>query len=359
MSSALTTLVPIRGAEYDKSRPETRQAWLDQRRGGITATEIRDWENPGDRRKIIGGKVTGEFEDLSHVTAINHGNLREPQIAAWVEERFGIAPCDAVYSHGENPRWLASPDGVALDPFTGALLVGAPAARLSEIKTSARDLLPGALDESRVLVAVDPSSYFAKRNYYDQVQWQMLVMNATMTLFVWEQHDGKIDPETGTYSPVGPPQWCWIPRDQARIDVLVERAGRALPEIDAARLTLALGGLPPASEIPAEDAALMADLFAARQAEAIAKAAKEKAWKALQAKYVGEDKPDVSLDGGFGRLTVSTTTKPVTKPDMDAARKKAPALIAKYEALVRRHMVTEFVSTQGMTVTETKTNKKG
>ena len=190
-STTLTLVSPVRGVEYDKNRPETRTAWLEQRRGGITATEIRDWGNGAKRREIITNKVTGVFEDLFHLPYVNHGNLREPVIAAWIKDNFGIEPCDYVYSHGSNPRLLASPDGVTLDPFTGELVIGGSAA-LSEIKTSKHDLTPGTFREGsdRILDQIIPGSKFDLSGYYLQMQWQMFVMplpNMAVTLVLTAQ----------------------------------------------------------------------------------------------------------------------------------------------------------------------------
>lgn len=360
MTKLLTARRPIEGPSYDKAKPETRQPWLDFRAGGITATEIRDWGNGSRRREIIIAKVTGKTEDLSHVPAINHGNLREPMIAAWIERNFGITPCDAVFAHADEPRHLASPDGISLDPFSRELIVGTADAVLAEIKTSKHDLTPGRLDAESALISIEPGSKFDLSGYYTQMQWQMYVMNATRTLFVWEQHDGKIDPETGTYSPISIPRHAWINRDDALIERLVtEVAPKALAEIDAARNA---GGMPPVTALPAEHAVLVADLLKARDDEAIAKAAKDRAWKALQSFYLSNDeesRPDVTIDApGFAKVTVSTTTKPVRKVDMDGARAKAPALVAKYEALVERFTTVEQVSTQSLTVTAPKKDKE-
>lgn len=350
-TATITAIAPIRGAEYDKNHPETRDAWLEQRRGGFTATECRDWGMGSRRRKIIAFKVTGQMEDLTGNVYIDHGNRREPVLAEWIEGKFGIAPCDFVYSHGENPRWLASPDGVSLDPFTGALVVG-PGAALSEIKTSKHDLHPGRLDADRVLLEIDLASAFARSNYYTQMQWQMFVMNADRTLFVWEQHNGVIDPETGTFAPLGPPQHVWIPRDDKLIAVLIGVAEKALAEIDAARAAASAGGLPPVSELPQEHAALVADLLAARDAEAVAKAKKEQAWKALQELYVGEGKEDLQIKiPGFANISVTTSTKLVKELDEAGMRKRAPKLVAQYEALRARYTKDKPKTTRSLTVT--------
>lgn len=369
-AATLSTVRPIQGVPDGKGNPDpaVRQAWLDQRRGGITATEIRDWGDAKKRRAIVQGKVTGIDDDLWDVPVpgreytlgdfAQHGNERETVIADWVKAKYGIEPCAYVYSHGENLRHLASPDGISLDPFTGELLVGVPEARLAEIKTSVKNLIEGMVIVDGIMERYDPASPFGRKGYYVQMQWQMYVMNATATLFVAEQHDGKRDPETGKFTPLGPPEAVWVLRDQALIDVLVnEVAAKALAEIDAARIAFAADGLPPASDLPAEHAALVADLLRARDREAIAKAAREKAWAALQEFYMGEGRPDVSIDAGFARLTVSTSSRPVSKFDEEAARKKAPAHWAKHDEMVKKYTRLEVVTKQTLTITAKKGKK--
>lgn len=350
----MTQAAPIKGPEYDKLRPETKSPWLDFRMGGITGTEIRDWGNPTKRRAILHEKVTGE-RDLDRDRRLptgftlddyaTHGNRREVILGEWVQAHFGIEPCSAVYAHPQNTRHLASPDGISLDPFTRELIVGTDDAVLCEIKTATKDLSPGKIDAANVLVQVNPKSVFAEKNYYTQMQWQMYVMNAVRTLFVWEQHDGKIDPETGTFTPLGPPQHVWVPRDQALIDVLVEKvAPAALAEIDAARKATTADGLPPAGAIPAEHAILMADYFKSIEAEKTAAAAKKKAWDALKAEYVGKDKPDLSMTTpGLGKLTVSTTEKIVDEFDEERARTKAPK---SYEQIERKRAQIEKLTAE-------------
>jgi hypothetical protein len=69
--TTMTQTKPVRGPEYDKARPETRQAWLDFRAGGITATEMRDWNSGSKRRGIIASKLTGQ-------SGARHHPRREP-----------------------------------------------------------------------------------------------------------------------------------------------------------------------------------------------------------------------------------------------------------------------------------------
>lgn len=350
MNSTLSDLVPIKGAENDRSNPEARRAWLEQRRGGFTATDARDWGQGSKRRAIITEKVTGVWDDTSN-RYYDHGIRREPVLAEWIEQRFGITPCNNVYARADEPRHLASPDGVSLDPFTGALLVGSVDAALAEIKTSTVDLTPGPVDATHTLIRLSWGSDFEKSGYYTQIQWQMYVMNAVTTLFVWERHESRLDAETGDFVPTGPPEWCWIPRDQEFIDRLVnDLAPRALAEIDAARLANS-GDLPPASNLPSDEAMLVADLLRARDAEAVAAAAKKQAWDALKALYVGQGKPDFTVDAGIAQVTVSTTHSVKRVTDEEAMRKKAPALVERYEALRERFTVKAPVETQALTIT--------
>lgn len=355
MTAVLTTVAPIPGPAYDREKPETREAWWDFRLGGVTATDIRDCRQGAKRRRIITEKVTGESGDEPHVKAWRHGTLREPQIAEWVFRTYGITPTGVTYASGENSRYIASPDGVMIDPFTGRYEPGTEDSIIEEIKTGVDDLTPGPLDAARVLIELDPRSTFNKRGYYRQVQWQMLVMNATRTLFVWERHNGEVDRETSTFTPVGPPEAVWIERDEEFIAALIEEADALLAEIDAARLQFALDGLPPVSaNMPSEHAILVADLLRARDAEAVAKAQKEKAWAALNDIYMGEDKPDVQIDGGFAKITVSTSTGTKSVVDEEAMKRKAPTLVAKYEALRKRNTRQVPTAKQTLTITRAK-----
>lgn len=360
-NATLSADAPVRGAIYDKARPETREPWMAQRRGGITATDIRDWPVPSQRRRIMTEKVTGEesrdgsfrvagsqytLDDYAH-----HGSVREDSIAEWIEATFAIQPSKHVYSHADNDRWLATPDGMYVEPFSAGYAPGTPDAVISEIKTHGTSLKPGPLDASNVLRFVDPQSAFARERYYRQIQWQMLVMNASRTLFAWEVRSKERDPEAGIWVPDGAPEWCWIERDQAFIDRLVDEADDALAQIDAAIIASTLGELPIASDVPTEHALLIAEYLRALDAEKVAAAAKVKAWDALKALYLADDVPDDSIDAGFARLTVNTTRGTKTVVDMDAARAKAPSLAKRWDDLIARHTTVVPNPTRRMTIT--------
>ncbi|QNL30261.1 exonuclease [Microbacterium phage ClearAsMud] len=330
----LTTANPIPLAQ--SRTPE----WYERRRGGITGTEIRDWPEPAKRRKITKAKVTGD-DDMGDNRHFRHGRLREPQIAEWAVATFGVVPEDRLHAHPENPRHLATPDGY-LAAFSAEAYQPGANAIIVEIKTTSKDLTPGKIDPTtQYLVSIDPSGHFAKMRYIRQIMWEMHVMNAEACMFIWEPFDNtKTDPDTGTFVVTGPPQYCFIRRDDAMIAALIEEADAALAHIDAARAA-SMGGMPTASDIPTDEAILLADLFAAREAVSVAEAARDKAWAALSEHYEREYDGDFSEErGDMAQVTRSTPlSKPGKKFDRELAAKKAPKALEAHDKFIERYTV--------------------
>lgn len=326
-TAELTTRHPVLVCtrEVDGDEP-----YFAARQGGMTGTEIREWRSPAKRRAIITEKVTGEHDYRSN-RAFAHGNFREPFISEWAAATHGVVHTTGLYAHPDNPRHLCTPDG-HLAGFTLEYEPGENGVTV-EVKTTTKDLTPGALNADRVVVEFDPKSHFAKMKYLRQVMWQMYVMNAARCLFIWEPYTTeRTDPETGHFTVTGPPEWVIIERDQQMIDELVEEANAGLELIDSARAT----GLPPVSDIPIDEAILLNDLFDAREAIAIAEAKRVRAWDALNALY--ESRGEFSEDRGFASVT-RTEGKPGTKKvvDHEAMKRRAPSLVARYEALLARN----------------------
>lgn len=330
--SLLTTDAP---RPLAKSRtPE----WYENRRGGITGTEIRDWPEPAKARKITTAKVTGD-DDMRDNRHFAHGRAREPFIQEWAVSTFGVIPEDRLHAAPDNPRHLATPDGW-LAAFSAESYQPGPNAIIVEIKTSSKDMTPGTLDADRYLVAIDPTSHFHKMKYIRQIMWEMRVMNAAECLFIWEPFDNtRTDPETGLFVVTGPPQYCFIRRDDALIAQLIDEADAALEAIDRARAASA-GGLPPVNDLPTDEAMLLADLFAARSAVAIAEAQRDKAWAALTERYESEHDGDFSEDKGMAQVSRSTpVSKPGKKFDRELAAAKAPKALAAHDAFIERYTV--------------------
>ncbi|SEE04166.1 YqaJ viral recombinase family protein [Ruania alba] len=171
-----------------------RVAWLRARLWGVTATDARRLVTATgrvskQRRRLLEAKLTGW--EGPRLPQFEHGIEREPVIAAWVQQRFGIAPSGWLCA-GTNPRHLATPDGLGEHS-------------IAEIKTSVDDLDGAA------------------RTYRDQLQWQLHVTERERVLFVVEnRHSYRRD-------------FRWVERDDERIAMLSEHADSFLHELDELR----------------------------------------------------------------------------------------------------------------------------
>lgn len=174
-----------------------RDAWLRARTGGITATDAAKLATPNSIRQVVRDKL--EPSGFAGNAYTEHGRQREPEIAAWVLDRHGIASCGMLYHAERSRRHLATPDGLHADDGGRVLL--------AEIKTTGKawNRIP--------------------RSYLRQVYWQQYVLGAERTLFVWEEHRDFVvqHPE---------PKCVWIERDDAEIDRLVTLADLVLAELD-------------------------------------------------------------------------------------------------------------------------------
>ncbi|MCW2950799.1 MAG: YqaJ-like viral recombinase domain protein [Thermoleophilia bacterium] len=327
-------------------------AWLEQRRHGITATEVSKLASGrgSDRRTIQIEKLTGEHKNLDGNRYIEHGRIREEHIARWIENNFDIAPSDVLYA-GANPKHLATPDGVSHDFVHDRLT--------SEVKTSKHNLDPfdGRSQEKVVTPSSARTGYFWTTGYYDQIQWQMHVMGGTRVLFAWEQHDDAWPDPRPLHDE---PRWVWIDRDEVRIEELVAIADDFLIEISTKRPS----DIAPVGDIAAEQADLIHQLLKFRDDEAVAKKQKELIWAKLMPNtkaITPEDEgfiADYSAQNDEATVSLSTTVKDVDELDIDAMRARAPRLVSQYENLVARHTKRVTKTTRSFTVTAKKTNPK-
>lgn len=240
---------------------QDREAWLAERRTGITATEVRDlWlEKHGrksytSRRELIGRKLgrIPEVGDLSGVPVIGWGKDREPVIAAEIQRRFMIAPESRVFRALDVPRWLASPDGVGVD-FDGELVV-------SEIKTAGKDIAPG-------------TEAFAAKGYLAQMIWVMVVTGARRCLY---GHEFRLDAPGGGFEP-GLQRFWWIEWDADLAAELIDIADVFLADMDAA----AAGAEPDEPVIDEELDTLAVNYLRGLDLEKQAKELKEAAYRAM------------------------------------------------------------------------------
>lgn len=174
-----------------------RVEWLRARSRGITATDVAKLSTQKSIDAAAWAKLHGTGFAGNAFT--DHGRAREPEIAAWVASEYLIEPSSALFHAAENPRHLATPDGIAVRD-DGMLI-------LSEIKTTNK-----------------PWRSIPKP-YLRQVWWQQYVLGADRTLVVWEEHRDFI--------PVGDPKTQWVDRDENEIAQLVWLADQLIETIIA------------------------------------------------------------------------------------------------------------------------------
>lgn len=175
------------------ARSADRVAWLKARSRGVTATDAARLSSTRSVSAVAFDKLHGNGFGGNAYT--DHGRAREPEIARWVEQRFGIAPSDALFHAAAETEHLATPDGLSRH--------GSGPLELAEIKTT-----------KSVWRSIP-------RSYLRQIWWQQYVLGAERTLLVWEQHDAFV--------PIaGDPKCRWIVRDENEIFMLVQLADQVL-----------------------------------------------------------------------------------------------------------------------------------
>ena len=171
---------------------QDRIAWLRARSRGVTATDVARLSSARALQAVALEKLGGTGFGGNAFT--DHGRAREPEIARWVRNVYGIVPSSDLYHAHGQPLHLATPDGIAM---RGSNVV------LCEIKTTSH------------------SWRSIPRSYLRQVWWQQYVLGAERTLVVWEEHEDFV--------PVAAePQVRWVDRDDNEIHVLVGLANRLL-----------------------------------------------------------------------------------------------------------------------------------
>ena len=169
-----------------------RVAWVRARSRGVTATDVARLSSTRAVTSVAQEKLLGS--GFSGNAYTDHGRAREPEIARWANNVYGIIPSSDLYHAHGQPLHLATPDGLR---ERGSRL------ELCEIKTTSHRWRS------------------IPRSYLRQVWWQQYVLGAERTLVVWEEH---LD-----FVPVSrEPEVRWVDRDDNEIHVLVGLANRLL-----------------------------------------------------------------------------------------------------------------------------------
>lgn len=178
----------------------TEQEWLEARRKYVTATDVARLARGGSAvwatvKAEKQGEVLGGFTNVY----LEWGKAREPVILSHLAFNHGIEPNKSLYV---KDRFAATPDGV------GETV-------LAEVKTTVTDW------------GEDADIRVVKPEYYDQVQWQMMVCGYDKTVFAFEPHEN--------FQPL-PVRQVIIERDEERIGELIEVADRFLDYLNTERL---------------------------------------------------------------------------------------------------------------------------
>lgn len=141
-----------------------RQAWLARRQSGVSATDVARLARGGTNTwAAIRAEKAGKGRDFKN-TAMQHGKDREPVIARFADNMFGLHHSTALLAATDEPRFIATPD-----------LLGD--GEVGDIKTTVHDWqhvseLPG--------------------RYVDQVLWQMRVTGFHSARLIYEPHENGV-----------------------------------------------------------------------------------------------------------------------------------------------------------------------
>ena len=183
----------IRQTEYE--------GWLEARRHGVSATAVAAAATPSGFRDVV--STWGQSIDDNPMMAF--GREAEPELMRHAHREYGILASDWLIA-GENPRHLATPDGLSLDHT-----------EIAECKTTG-DGWDGAETNPKKLPI----------RYRRQVQYQLMVTGAERCLFLWQL---RVPDDHGWfYMPWLQPKTVWIDRDPDMIRDLTEVADRLFEE---------------------------------------------------------------------------------------------------------------------------------
>lgn len=177
------------------ARSSSRDAWLDARKQGVTATAVaKAASGPAGFRDQLEARLNPVDVEVNAFMA--WGSLMEAPIADWVKSETGIMPNEWLIAHEFDARFLATPDGLSLNHGL-----------IAEIKTMGKPLEKPPLDHVR------------------QMQWQMFVTGATRCFYAWQL---RVDGANGFVPGWFEPRSLWVERDEKMIADLVTVAERLI-----------------------------------------------------------------------------------------------------------------------------------
>lgn len=203
---------PVLGRALADSRD--RVAWAKARSTRLGASDVAKYAKIESWPLYMRSKLYEPFRGNAYT---QHGNEREPHILA----AFGLKQNFTLYHSAGNPLHVATPDALVLGG-DGSLILVQVKTVLQKTKT---------LPSSEVIVIppfTNAKGFFhLPPEYARQLQWEMYVMGADASLFIYEEHVDGV--------PTGmEPESHWVYRDQQEIDKLIIIADLVLAGMAAA-----------------------------------------------------------------------------------------------------------------------------
>src|SRR4051812_46413087 len=159
-------------------RSTEREAWLEARRGGVSATEVAGAATPsGFAETVANRRNPVDIEDNAYMA---FGRESESEIMRYAHTEHGILPSDWLLAAEQDRRHIATPDGLSPNHTL-----------IAEAKTTGKDwgdAIP--------------------IKYRRQVQWQLHVSGAERCLFLWQLR--APDGNGWFYMPWLEPKHKWI-----------------------------------------------------------------------------------------------------------------------------------------------------
>ncbi|WP_336653048.1 MULTISPECIES: YqaJ viral recombinase family protein [unclassified Leucobacter] len=320
MSLTFTDLDPVPALLDLESRAgasdQDREAWLAERRQGVTATELAKIMAASNRDVAIQDLVKQKREGDNFLgnAFTEWGKEREPVIAADLAG-FGVAPESRVFHAEGSSRHLASPDGISVD-FDGNIV-------LDEIKTWGSPKPKG-------------SAALAASGYEWQMMWCCYVTGA---IGCWLNGEVRLGQPGGFYP--GKRTREWFPRDDEMIAQLV----------GVADLVLAAMDYDEAPEIDEEQDTNALNYLRGLAAEKEGKALKEASYKAAIARGISQESPlarvtitpgtpDEEFDDEVVDLEAAEAAHPKEAQQLARAKARVTKLQAAFDELANQHTKT-------------------
>lgn len=177
----------VRSTETDR--------WLAARAGGVSATTVAEAATPAGFTQVVADRTNPQ--PVAPNDYMRFGTESEAALMEFAHREHGILPNDWLLC-GDNPRHLATPDGLSLDHTV-----------IAEAKTTGKDW------GEKIPI-----------RYRRQVQFQLHVTGAERCLFLWNI---RVPDEHGWFY-LGwiEPKHMWLERDDKMIAGLAEVADRLL-----------------------------------------------------------------------------------------------------------------------------------